>query len=80
MNAHGIIALLRKTPTQTATRNSESLPVQELVSLGLLMTLSELRTGTFPTTSLGACSLCARCEADLYSWEQSSVPGGMHAA
>ena len=31
---------LRRTPTQTASRHSDSLPVQELLSFGLLMTLS----------------------------------------
>ena len=40
--------LLRRTPTQTETRHSDSLTVQELVSLGLPMTLSATSNGDFP--------------------------------
>ena len=31
VSAHGMIVLLRRQPTKTATRNSDSLPVYELV-------------------------------------------------
>ena len=36
----GMNVLLRRTPSQTAPRHSDTVPVQELVSLGLPMTLS----------------------------------------
>ena len=39
--------LLRRTPTQTATRNTDSLPVHKLVFCSLLMTLSATSHGDF---------------------------------
>ena len=38
----------RRTPTQNVTRHSDSLPVQELLSLGLPMTSSATSNGNFP--------------------------------
>ena len=54
VSAHGINVLLRRTPTQTASRHSDSLPVQELVFCG------QLRTGTLylGTGGLSTQNLC----------------------
>ena len=67
VSAHGINVLLRRTQTQTATRHSDSLPVQELVFCGLPMTLSATTNSDF---ILGN------------GWPEhaESVPSGMHAA
>ena len=45
--------LLRRTPTQTATRHSDSLPDHKLVFCGLLMTLSATSHGDFPINVVG---------------------------
>ena len=49
----GMNVLLRRTPSQTAPRHSDSLPVQELASLGLPMTLSATSNGDFPHNVAG---------------------------
>ena len=58
---HGMTVLLRRTPTQTASRHSASLPVHKLVFCGLLMTLSATSNGDFPHNVVGrmlpVCSL-----------------------
>ena len=46
--------LLRRTPTQTATRHSDSLPVYELESFGLPMTLSATSNGVFTYKVVGS--------------------------
>ena len=46
--------LLRRTPTQTASQNSASLPVHKLVFCGLLMTLSATSHGDFPHNVVGS--------------------------
>ena len=47
VSAHGINVLLRRTQTKTASRNSDSLPIQELVSLSLPVSLSATRAHVF---------------------------------
>ena len=46
--------LLRRTPTQTATRHSASLPVHKLVFCSLLMTLPANSHGDFPHNDDGS--------------------------
>ena len=56
--------LLRRTPTQTATRHSDSLHVHKLVFCGLLMILSATSHGDFPINVVGSmlpvCALRSR--------------------
>ena len=47
LTAHGMTVLLRRTPTQTASRHSASLPVHKMMFCGLLMTLSATSQGDF---------------------------------
>ena len=49
--------LLRRTPTQTASRHSASLPVHKLESLGLPMTLSATSNGDFLHNVVGSNTL-----------------------
>ena len=56
--------LLRRTPRQTASRHSDSLPVQEL-SFGLPMTLSATSNGDFPHNVVGRLSCLPNSKIDL---------------
>ena len=46
--------LLRRTPTQTGSQNSATLPVHELVFCGFLMILSATSHGDFPHNVVGS--------------------------
>ena len=64
--------------TQTATRHSDSLPVQELVYLGLLTTLSATTNGNFRHNVVG--SMLPVCARNGWPEHPESGPGRKHAA